>query len=266
MAPSSRSRREPAFEICTFVRDDAQYAAMRSSFVGAGFTAELATFTRLDDRGTAGLSREPFAAITLLGGADDPPFAILCHQDVRLDQGYGASELISRLEQLDALDPAWTVAGNAGGALDMRVVRRLVDPIGGSTAGPFPVRVASLDENFLVLNRIRAPSCSGGLDGFHLYGTDVCLNALAAGGSAYVIDFPLTHLSGGAIDSSYYEIRQRFLEVWNPRHRFLYLRTPNELLFISRSKLLRRVFGSSRGLSWARAALPPVVLDDASRG
>jgi len=81
-----------------------------------------------------------------------------------------------------------------------------------------------------------------------------------------VIDFPVTHLSGGAFGAEYYEVRRRFLDAWNPRHSFLYLRTTNELFFLSRFALLRRTFGSSRGLSFVRSALPPLVLSDEAQG
>jgi hypothetical protein len=122
---------------------------------------------------------------------------------VRLDRGGGAPELIAALAGLDRLDPEWVVAGNAGGTSDLRLVRGLYDPHGGSTDDRLPVRVVSLDENFLVFNRSRPPRCSPGLSGFHLYGTDVSLNASKERGAAYVIDMPLTHLSGGSMDSEY---------------------------------------------------------------
>jgi hypothetical protein len=87
------------------------------------------------------------------------------------------------------------------------------------------------------------------LHGFHFYGPDICLNALQQGQSAYVIDFLLSHLGQGGM-TAYTEVRTQFLEAWNRRFTFLYLRTVNELIFISRYSLLRRLFGSRRAIRW----------------
>jgi hypothetical protein len=72
------------------------------------------------------------------------------------------------------------------------------------------------------------------------------MNALSDGGSAYVIDFPVSHLSGGRMDAAYRVVRGSFAEVWNGRCFFCFVPTPNETLFVSRSKRLRRFFGSAR--------------------
>lgn len=249
-APRRRDRghpREPVagkpFEVATFVNDDALYTEMCRSFVAAGFDPD--SFIRLSDDGDT-----PYAAINRIGLENTSRYAVLCHQDVRLDQGYGQSDLLSALEQLDAKDPSWVVAGNAGVTRRMLVVRRLVDPHGGSTGEELPLAVISLDENFLVFNRRCPPRCTPGLAGFHLYATDVCLNALVNGGQGYVIDFPVTHLSSGNVDSTYAEAKERFLEAWNARCQFRYVSSPQEALFVSRSASLRRVFGSSRAITW----------------
>ena len=243
---SQRSLAKP-FEIHTFVTDDAMYAEMRRSFVDAGFDPEC--FVRLTDERS-----EPYAAISAIGGVG-ARYPILCHQDVRADQGVGAGELLGALEQLDAIDASWVVAGNGGVSRNMRIVRRLRDPHGGSTRDRVPAAAQTLDENFLVFNTNHPPRCTEALSGFHLYGADVCLNALKGGGSAYVIDFPLTHLSGGEVDDGYRRVREGFLAVWNRQCLFRYVATPNEVLFVSRFSLLRRTLGSARVLSWAWSSM-----------
>ena len=243
MAPGSR---EIHFEVHTFVNDDALYARMRESFITAGFEPDA--FVRLTDG-----DDDPYTTITRIGRASSARYPILCHQDVFADQGAGASKLLACLGELDVRDPRWVVAGNAGIMRSGRLIRRLVDGHGGSTGESLPLPVVTLDEDFLVLNPRNAPRCSPELKEFHLYGADVCLHALADGGSAYVIDFPLTHLgqtgAGSDRETSYWRVyersRKRFTAVWNGRCLFRYVITPSDALFLSRSGFLRWLFGSS---------------------
>jgi hypothetical protein len=90
-----------------------------------------------------------------------------------------------------------------------RLVRRVIDVHGGCTRERLPLPVVTIDEAFLVLNPRNAPSCSPGAAGFHLYGADVCLRVLAAGASAYVIDFPLSQVAPGPRSRAYGDAYQR---------------------------------------------------------
>ncbi len=249
-APSTREGRAAStspFAVHTFVRDPTLYERMRGSFIAAGFSAEALV-------ALSGSEDDPYAAITRFGL--DPParYPVLCHQDVIADQGAGASELLAVLQELDAIDPSWVVAGNAGVTRGGHRVRRLVDPVSSSNAERLPVAVVSLDENFLVFNGSAGARCSPALSGFHFYGTDVCLNALSSGGSAYVVDFPLTHLSSGRRDDAYRRARQRFIDVWSQRCAFRYVVTTTGTVFLSRYGALRRVFGSRVALAYADRA------------
>jgi hypothetical protein len=95
---------------------------------------------------------------------------------------------------------------------------RITDPHGtGQRIGPFPARVVSLDENFLVVRAASRIRPSTTLSGFHLYGTDLCLQARAAGRSAWVIDFHLRHLSAGRVDSNFLRQQAAFEENWGRR-------------------------------------------------
>ena len=257
---AAQSGDAPSFRVYTFVTDDREYAELQRSFAAAGFEAPTTRFVALRDRRTPG-GTDPYELIAHIGREDGRPYVILTHQDVRLDQGMGLPELVAALERLDAFDPSWVVAGNAGGAPDLRLVRRIRDPYGGSTSDPLPCRVVSLDENFLVFNPRRRPRSSPGLDGFHFYGTDVCLNAARDGGTAYVVDFLVTHRSHGRRGPSYDEAKRRFLAAWRPRLWFAFLRAPTEILFISRSRLLSRLFGSRRMLAWVEDVVPSLRLD-----
>jgi hypothetical protein len=245
-APKASVTHQTSFEVHTFVTDDDLYARMRESFIDAGFAPDA--FVRLTDR-----DDDPYTTITRIGRASTARYPILCHQDVFTDQGAGAAELLARLRELDVRDPRWVVAGNAGIMRSGRLIRRLVDGHGGPTGETLPLPVVTLDEDFLVFNPRNVPRCSAELKEFHLYGADVCLHALAAGGSAYVIDFSVTHLgqtrAGSDSQSTYWRVyersRQRFTAVWNERCLFRYVVTPSDALFLSRSGFLRRLFGSA---------------------
>lgn len=258
--PPGAASRLAAFDIYTFVTDEEQYDELKASLAHAGFEPPVARLQPLRDRRVPGGS-DPYELISRIGSQANRPYAILTHQDVRVDRGVGASELVAVLERLDALDPRWIVAGNAGGAPDLHLIRRLRDPYGGGTHDRLPARVVSLDENFLVFNLRHRPRCSPGLEGFHFYGTDVCLNALHDGGTAYVIDFPVTHLSCGRRGPSYDDAKARFLATWQPRMHFAFVRAPTEIVFISRWALLRRLFGSRRMHKWVEDVVPPLRLE-----
>jgi len=240
------------FEIHTFVTDDRLHEAMVTSFTDAGFDPD--SFVRLTDA-----NDDPYAAITRIGRESRVRYPILCHQDVRTDCGPGADDLLAAVAELDRIDPFWVVAGNAGCMRTGQGVRRLVDRFGKANADPrepLPRPVVSLDENFLIFNGRNPPSCSAGLSGFHLYGTDVCLRALSSGGAAYVIDFPVTHLGGptdGAAEAartaSLEAAKNRFIEIWGKDFRFCYVLTPSTGFFVSRSRLLRRLFGSDLAMT-----------------
>jgi len=243
----SRSLAEAPIPVFTFVTSDEMYGEMLESFLVAGFNSAEATFCRLTSRSRPG-EPEPYSTISELIASVSEPYFILCHQDVRLDQGHGVPQLRAQIESLSATDPRWAVVGNAGGCSELRVIRRITDPHGGSTPDSLPARVQSLDENFLVVRTGTGLACSPGLRGFHLYGTDLCMQARRHGFSSYVVDFHTRHLSGGkrgAATGDYRDCRSRLVETWNPHFRARYVRAPMEVLFFSRWGSARALIGSS---------------------
>jgi hypothetical protein len=200
----------PEFSICTLVTDQAQWEAMRASFEAHGFGD--AEFLQLDN--SAGNRWCAFTGLAAMIGQARGRILILCHQDVRLI-GDGAAAL---RERLAALPPCWGIAGNAGATPAGALRIRITDPHGADQArGPFPARVHSLDENFLVLRGGMGIRPSPDLGGFHLYGTDLCLAAAAAGRSAWVIDFHLHHLSPGRVDAGFLQCQEAFEKAWGAR-------------------------------------------------
>lgn len=203
----------PEFSICTLVTDHAQWQAMQASFVAHGF--EAAEFLHLDNSEANRWCA--FTGLTAMIRRARGRFVICCHQDVRLI-GDGAAVLRDRLAALEAHDPSWGIAGNAGASPEGRLVIRITDPHGADQArGPFPGLVHSLDENFLVLKGGTGIVPSPDLAGFHLYGTDLCLAARQAGRSAWVIDYHLHHLSPGRVDAGFLDCQAAFERAWGRR-------------------------------------------------
>ena len=117
------------------------------------------------------------------------------------------------MSELSALDPNWGLAGNAGGVAPGELAIRIADPHGSDqNTHSFPVPVCSLDENFIVLRADARLAFSADLDGFHFYGTDICLLADVHGYRSYVIDFHLRHLSAGNKSASFHDCEAALAE------------------------------------------------------
>lgn len=199
----------PAFSLCTLVTRPAEYAAMRGSFVSGGFDETCCEYLQIDN--SAGNRLDAYAGLRAMITAAQGKTLILCHQDVRLIED-GAAVLRARLAALPA---DWALAGNAGVTPEGRYAIRISDPHGADQhRGPLPARVVSLDENFLVLRRDAGLLPSAALRGFHLYGTDLCLQARLAGRSAWVVDFHLAHLSPGRVDAGFLAEQKAFELHW----------------------------------------------------
>jgi hypothetical protein len=231
------------FKICTIANDLAQYQAMRDSFISAGFDTARCDF-RLYDNSRQN-EHDPYHVISSLSAEPQDRYIILCHQDVRIDRNTGYDDLLRRLSQLSAMDARWAAAGNFGTTPRGKFTGKVNDPHGSSFPGPFPQKVISLDENFLVFRPNLRLSCSPGLSGFHLYGTDVCLNAYFSGLSCYVIDFEVTHLSSGNIQSREFKDAVRdFTHFWNRRFVWAEIKTSCTTMRLSKWKLIQRVLYS----------------------
>ncbi len=187
------------FSVCTLVASEQKYQRMLASFARHGFDETNSEFIALDNRGENRF--EGYSALRRIFPECRGEYILFVHDDIELVED-GAERLLSILRALDAADPLWAVAGNAGHrrAAPQELLRHLDDPHGLSRdldGDAAPVEVQGLDENFLVLRRSHMVFPSLDLEGFHLFATDLCLQARMAGGRAYVIPFFLRHHSGG---------------------------------------------------------------------
>ncbi len=126
---------------------------------------------------------------------------VFAHQDVYLPKGWFAA-LSRSLRALAITDPNWGVLGvfgvSRGNASDMRghcystgLKRVLGDPFDA------PIEAGVLDELLLVVRRGSGLKFDNGLPSFHLYATDICLQARANGMKCYIVSAFCVHNSNG---------------------------------------------------------------------
>jgi hypothetical protein len=221
----------PRYSVCTLVTDPAQYEPLQASFRASGFDGASTEYLFIDNG--QGQEACAYAGGNALLAAARGRYVILCHQDVRLIRD-GRSALDACLADLDARDPAWAVAGNAGGIRPGALAIRISDPHGrDQRRGALPCRVASLDENFLLVRRAARIGFSRDLSGFHFYGADLCLAADVMGYSCYVIDFHLRHLSPGRKAADFYASEAAFRRKWGRALRARWVQTTCSLVRVS---------------------------------
>lgn len=128
----------------------------------------------------------------------DADVVIFAHQDVYFPPAW-ESQLRTALAYLNEHDPKWAVLGPTGIAQGMdehagRVWSRgIYREIG--VALDTPVRALNLDEMVLVLRRNTGLRFDPDLPTFHLYATDIILDARAHGYHSYVFHAPTIHNS-----------------------------------------------------------------------
>lgn len=231
------------FSVCTLVTRREQYQRMLETFRAAGFGPDLCEFLYVDN--TERNELDAYQAFNLFLRKARGRYVIVCHQDVELIHDDRAA-LERRIAELDALDPRWALLGNAGGVdLEHRAVWISDGPSARfyEEGGPFPRRVQSLDENFILVKAAANLAVSADLSGFHFYGTDVCLIADVLGYGAWVVPFHLYHRSLGTIDESFHRSRRALEGKYRRALRGRLLRTTLARLHLSGSALAGALLG-----------------------
>jgi hypothetical protein len=215
---------------------------MLESFRQKGFGGDDCEFIRIDN--THGNQSDGYQGVNLFLTVARGEYVIICHQDVLLIDDRQAMDAV--LKDLGRTDPTWAACGNCGGVSAGRLATRISDPFGeNQRAEGLPVRVHSLDENFIVVRRSANLSVSSDLKGFHLYGTDLCIIADVLGRSAYVVDFHVRHLSAGTRDASLEAARHNLVEKYGRAFRSRWVRSSCALVFLSGASRLSRALSSS---------------------
>ena len=237
------------FTFGALVTDWQMYESMRISFASGGFTEPDCEFLVIDN--SKGNQLDAYQGLNQIIHQAQGEYIILCHQDVlAIDK---REVLETCLAELNQKHPRWAVCGNAGGVGLGRLAIRISDPHGEDTRREkLPARVQSLDENFLVLRAAKNLGFSGDLQGFHFYGTDICLQAEHLGYEAYVIDFHLRHLGRGNLDDSFWQqkkaLQNKYRRFWRSRTvqttcTSLPLSTSRLYLWLNAQKRYRKLMG-----------------------
>jgi hypothetical protein len=128
---------------------------------------------------------------------------VFAHQDLYLPEVW-LNGLRLALRELARLDPRWGVLGSFGVAksnppeprgfcYSTGLKRILGEPFSS------PIAARSLDELVLVVRKSSGLQFDEALPGFHLYGTDICLQAEAKGMASYIIPAFCVHNANGVI-------------------------------------------------------------------
>jgi hypothetical protein len=124
---------------------------------------------------------------------------VFAHQDVYFPDGWFQS-LARSIDALSSADPGWGVLGvygvaTSGEGAGFLYSTGLRSMVGRSLS--MPVEVGSLDEVVMIIRRESGLRFDESLPGFHLYGTDICLEARRRGLRCYVVPGFCIHNSNG---------------------------------------------------------------------
>ncbi len=219
------------FSICTLVTRKHEYEEMMHSFIQKGFTADHCEYLYIDNSescvydGYSGLNKFLLEA--------KGKYIILCHQDIIIHDN-DILDLQKSITEINQKDPNWAILGNAGG-INLKWIALHITEGGGKIwkEDHLPLRVKTVDENFIIVKKSANLTLSRDLKGFHLYGTDLCLIADLLGYTSYVIGFNLIHKSNGNIDKSFYDARKQLIQKYKRAFRSRFISTTCTRFYVS---------------------------------
>lgn len=239
------------FSICTLVTDHQEYSEMKASCLAAGFGEEDCEYLIIDN--SNGNSIDAYKGLNLFLQKAQGKYIIICHQDIIMHDDK-RDVLEERIKELDSKDPMWGVIGNAGGVNLKYQVQYLTRGTTGETIKEkhAPIRVMSVDENFILVKKEANLSLSVDLKGFHMYGADLCTIADILGYRSYVVAFNLTHKSDGKIDKSFLKSRKCFIKKYGRAFRPRFMSTTATRLYVDASLWKLSLFNTIPVLFMAR--------------
>jgi hypothetical protein len=241
---------EYKYSICTLVSRPMEYKEMVNSFIASGFDEKTCEYLYIDN--SEENKFDAFAGINKFLVESKGQYIIICHQDILIQ--YDNREVLEkRIKEIDKLDPKWAIVSNGGGADIQKIVIRVTetDKI-LKKVGHTPEKVKSVDENFILIKRKANLAVSSDLNGFHLYGTDLCIIAEVLGYTAYVINFNLLHKSTGKRDDQFYRLQKELLARYTKVFRGRFIQTTITRFYLSGSIVKNSIANSRFGMFLAR--------------
>ena len=148
---------------------------------------------------------------------------VFCHQDVKFPQGW-IKKLLEQIVIVERTHKNWGVLGTFGVAKNGMFAGHIIAAGVPFNCGPLPTEVQSLDEHCLIIKKNSGLCFDENLGGFHLYGADICVEALTKGLTNFAIDACLEHLSlGKKLDQSFYDAMNRLYIKWRNKNPPLYV-------------------------------------------
>lgn len=209
------------FSICTLVTRKQEYEEMLDSFINKGFTTDCCEYLYIDNSQTT--TYDAYEGLNVFLQKAKGKYVILCHQDILIHDN-DKNDLLKMIDDVETKDTNWAILANAGGVNLKWIATHITQGNGRIiTEKNVPLKVKTVDENFMVVKKSANLALSNNLKGFHLYGTDICLIAETLGFSSYVIGFNLIHKSNGKVDKSFFDSKKNLLNKYKKafRNRFM---------------------------------------------
>ncbi len=239
------------FTICTLVTDHLEYDEMKTSCIAAGFGEDDCEYLIIDN--SSENSIDAYKGLNLFLQKAQGKYIIICHQDILMHDDK-RSVLDNCIIELNSRDPKWGIIGNAGRVNMKYMASNLTRGTTGETIieKDAPIRVMTVDENFILVKNEANLTLSADLKGFHMYGADLCLIADILGFHSYVVKFNLTHKSDGNLDNTFKKARKDFVLKYSKVLRSRFMASTAARFYIGPKKLKRNLFNTSFFLFFIR--------------
>lgn len=223
------------FSICTLVTRIEEYEEMIDSFIAKGFTKDICEYLFIDN--TQSMTYDAYEGLNIFLQRANGKYIIICHQDIILHDN-DINVLKKLIEEITLKDKNWAILGNAGGINFKWIATHITQGSGRILKQDYlPLKTKTVDENFMVVKKSANLALSKNLNGFHFYGTDICLIADVLGYNSYIIEFNLTHKSNGKKDKEFYRIEKALKIKYQKAFAGRYLTTTFSRMHISGSKI-----------------------------
>ncbi len=239
---NSNENEDYLFSICTLVTRKQEYQEMQDSFLNKGFAPDICEYLFIDN--SEKCTYDAYQGLNVFLQKAKGKYVILCHQDIILHDN-NANDLLQLIAEVENKDKSWAILANAGG-INLKWIATHITQNNGNfiKENHLPLRVKTVDENFIVVKKSANLALSNNLKGFHFYGTDICLIADVLGFSAYVIGFNITHKSNGKIDASFHESKKSIIAKYNRAFRSRFICTTFSRFYLSGCALKQKINNS----------------------